>query len=54
MFTDDEIDWNVLTELLKKLPEDVRIQVPEPFSIGGSFWKIGTVGLVNGLLAKQG
>ena len=53
MFTDDEIDWNVLTELLKKLPEGVRIQVPGPFSIGGSFWKIGTVGLVNGLLAKQ-
>lgn len=52
MFTDDEIDWNVLTELLKKLPEGVRIQVPGPFSIGGSFWKIGTVGLVNGSLER--
>ena len=50
MFTDDEIDWNVLTELLKKLPEDVRIQVPGPFSLSGSFWKVKTVGLVNGRL----
>lgn len=50
MFTDDEIDWNVLTELLKKLPEDVRIQVPGPFSTGGSFWEVKTVGLVNGRL----
>ena len=50
MFTDDEIDWNVLTELLKKLPEDVRIQVPGPFSLSGSFWKVVTVGLVNGSL----
>lgn len=48
MFTDDEIDWNVLTELLKKLPEDVRIQVPGPFSTGGSFWEVKTVGFVNG------
>ncbi len=52
MFTDGEIDWNVLTELLKKLPEDVRIKVPGPFSTGGSFWKIGTVGLVNGRLER--
>lgn len=52
MFTDGEIDWNVLTELLKKLPEDVRIRVPGPFSTGGSFWKIGTVGLVNGRLKR--
>lgn len=52
MFTDGEIDWNVLTELLKKLPEDVRIRVPGPFSTGGSFWKIGTVGLVNGSLER--
>lgn len=53
MFTDDEIDWNVLTELLKKLPEGVRIQVPGPFSMSGSFWEVKTVGFVNGLLAKQ-
>lgn len=52
MFTDDEIDWNVLTELLKKLPEDVRIQVPGPFSLSGSFWKVVTVGLVNGRLER--
>lgn len=52
MFTDDEIDWNVLTELLKKLPEDVRIQVPGPFSLSGSFWKVVTVGLVNGSLER--
>ena len=52
MFTDGEIDWNVLAELLKKLPEDIRIQVPGPFSTGGSFWKIGTVGLVNGRLER--
>ena len=52
MFTDDEIDWNVLTELLKKLPEDVRIQVPGPFSMSGSFWEVKTVGLVNGSLER--
>lgn len=51
MFTDDEIDWNVLTELLKKLPEDVRIQVPVP-TTGGNFWKVETVGLVNGSLER--
>lgn len=51
MFTDGEIDWNVLTELLKKLPEDVRIQVPVP-TTGGSFWKVKTVGLVNGRLER--
>lgn len=49
MFTDDEIDWNVLTELLKKLPEDVKIQVPVP-TTAGNFWKVETVGLVNGSL----
>lgn len=48
MFTDDEIDWNVLTELLKKLPEDVRISVPVPIPAGGSFWKVQTVGFMNG------
>ena len=51
MFTDGEIDWNVLTELLKKLPEDVRIQVPVP-TTGGNFWKVETVGLVNGSLER--
>ena len=52
MFTDGEIDWNVLTELLKKLPEDVRVQVPGPLSLSGSFWKVVTVGLVNGRLKR--
>lgn len=54
MFTDDEIDWKVLTELLKKLPEGVRIQVPGPFSLSGSFWKVVTVGVVNGMLESYG
>lgn len=51
MFTDGEIDRNVLTELLKKLPEGVRIQVPVP-TPRGSFWRVVTVGLVNGRLER--